>query len=589
MKGTADGRWETEDRQWTMDHQPPLAASGRRSSVVRRLGVMALVAVLTLVSCQRAPASPVPLSPLNDAPATVSRVAFPAQATCTQHFVAHDLDFSTGARMRTIAMYASNGAGLAANDLNGDGLIDLVFASVDGPSAILWNRGALNFEKQTLDDMGTRAVNTVDVDGDGLLDIVFTHRANSNRGGVSYWRNLNNRRFERGELPGVSAIAYAMAWADLNGDQSLDLVTGSYNAEFKKEGVDPATVANRAGVFLHEQRSNGFAAQRLTEDSQALSIGLVDLNGDGKTDIWTANDFALQDGIWLRQDQGWQATRPMPQTSHSTMSIDWGDVDNTGKLAAFTTDMNPYDTSTQNMAAWLPMMAATDQSRQPDDRQIMANVLLTSDGKGNWQNEAAHRGIDASGWSWAGRFGDLDQDGLLDLYIVNGMIAKDLFGHLPNDELVEKNRAYHNNGAGMFELATGWGLDSERSGRGMVMADLDNDGDLDIVVNNLRGLAQLFENQLCAAYSLQVELNWRGVGNTHAIGAQLALQTDKGIYRRDVRASAGYLSGDPTRVHFGYPIGAHPIQLQIMWPDGRYSQISAADLLQSNALLRIQR
>lgn len=547
---------------------------------------------VALVACQSVPVLSPKTSLINDAPAIVNVIPLTPQPACTNNFATHNLDFSTGNHMRTIAMYASNGAGVAVNDLNGDGLLDLVFASTDGQSAIMWNRGQLNFEREPLPDINTRAVNTVDVDGDGLLDIVFTHRASTSGGGVSYWRNLGNAHFEQGQLPGVNALAYAMGWADLNGDNTLDLVTGSYNAEFKKEGVEEAEYVDRSGVFVYEQRSNRFEPRRLITESQALSIGLLDLNQDHKPDIWVANDFALQDNLWVRNDVTWTATRPLPQTSHSTMSIDWADLDNVGKQALFTTDMNPYDTTPQNMAAWLPMLAATDEKRQPDDRQIMANVLLTRDAQGRWQNEAAQRGIDASGWSWASRFGDLDQDGKLDLYIVNGMIAKDLFGHLHNDELVEANRAYRNTGDGMFALAPEWGLASTYSGRGMVMADLDNDGDLDIVVNNMRGVAQLFENKLCGGGSLQVALDWRGVGNTHAIGAQLELATNRGVYRRDIRASGGYLSGDAARAHFGFPRDATLMRLQVTWPDGRVSQIESTELLQllqPNALLQIQR
>ena len=139
----------------------------------------------------------------------------------------------------------------------------------------------------------------------------------------------------------------------------------------------------------------------------------------------------------------------------------------------------------------------------------MANVLLVRDG-GKWENQATRRGVDATGWSWSARFGDLDQDGYLDLYIVNGMIATDLFGYLNNGELVEENQAFHNRGDGSFQPAPQWQLGSTASGRGMIMADLDGDGDLDIVVNNLRGFAQLFENQLCTGASLQVDLVWPG-------------------------------------------------------------------------------
>jgi hypothetical protein len=118
------------------------------------------------------------------------------------------------------------------------------------------------------------------------------------------------------------------------------------------------------------------------------------------------------------------------------------------------------------------------------------------------------------------------------------------------------------------------------------MADLDADGDLDIVINNLTTPAQLFENQLCGGSSLQVDLRWPGTKNPYAIGAQLALQTDGGTLYRTVRAGSGYLSGDPSRIHFGLPAGATLQQLEVRWPDGAVSQI---DSLEPRSLITVQR
>jgi hypothetical protein len=194
--------------------------------------------------------------------------------------------------------------------------------------------------------------------------------------------------------------------------------------------------------------------------------------------------------------------------------------------------------------------------------------------------------VDASGWSWAGRFGDLNNDGYLDLYIVNGMIAKNLFNHLPNDELIEENQAFRNTGKGRFSYASDWGLNATTSGRGMVMADLNMDGKLDIIVNNLRGPAQIFENRLCGGDALEVDLSWPESKNPYAIGAQLELHTSAGVLRRDVRASGGYLSTDPARMHFGFPSGTQLQELLVRWPDGKVSRIED---LKAHSLLKVTR
>lgn len=527
---------------------------------------MFIFLMMALAACQTvSPATRPAITP--NTPATTRATALNPPATCENRFVEHSLPFITGGRVRDLATYISNGAGLAVNDLDGDGDLDLVFASIDGPAKVLWNQGNLNFVPETLDTPFTRMAATVDADADGRSDIVLTQR----EGDVLYFRNLGERRFERAELTGVVNPAYSMTWADLNNDGRLDLVTGAYDIELKQA---QSKLAEQAGVYAYLKHDDGYAATRLTDRAEALAIGVLDLNNDGRRDVWVANDFQLQDGIWLQQPDGvWQPARPFATTSHSTMSIDWGDLDNDGRIALFTTDMNPPDTSPAVLAEWLPMIQATQEQREPDDRQIAQNVLLQRGADNVWRNEAPQRNVDATGWSWAGRLGDLDRDGYLDLYVVNGMIASNLFKHLPNGELIERNKAFRNSQRGLFQPAQSWGLDSQSSGRGMQMADLDGDGDLDIVINNLRAPAQLFENRLCGGSSVLVDLNWPNAGNTRAIGATLLLHTSAGVFQRDVRSTSGYLSGETSRVHFGVPEDAAIQYLDVIWPDGKASRI----------------
>ena len=184
------------------------------------------------------------------------------------------------------------------------------------------------------------------------------------------------------------------------------------------------------------------------------------------------------------------------------------------------------------------------------------------------------------------KFGDLDNDGFQDLYVVNGMISLELFSHLPDNELVEENQAYRNRSGAGFEPMPGWALNDKASGRGMTMADLDNDGDLDIVVNNLGSPAKLFENELCGGDSILVDLRQGGVGNGQGIGSRLTLYTDSGVYQRDVTAVSGYLSGDASRVHFGFPAGAALERLSIIWNDGEYSEVEE---LSANTLITVTR
>ena len=182
-------------------------------------------------------------------------------------------------------------------------------------------------------------------------------------------------------------------------------------------------------------------------------------------------------------------------------------------------------------------------------------------------------GVAATGWTWSAQFGDLDNDGFLDLYAVNGMIAAEIFGHLPGAELVEENQALRNDGSGRFVPAPEWGLGATESGGGMAFADLDLDGDLDIVVNNLEAPALLFENRLCGGAGLEVDLRWLGSPNPRAIGAGVRLATAAATYLRTVQATcrpAAATCPAPPRASTSAcpPPRPSPSTLTVTWPDG---------------------
>ncbi len=541
--------------------------------------LIGILALSTLAGCL----APGAITPPSLSAATVTSAQLAVLSPCTGGFVAHDLDHITRAPGEIVRLFDSNGAGVAVNDLDGDGDMDLVLADLAGPVSVFWNEGALRFRKESIGLVRrARAVNTVDVDGDGRLDMVLT----TGRSAPIWLRNVdgaNGVDFQFAPLPGVAAPTYAMNWADLNGDGRLDLVTGSYDAGMNVEMGSNTLFADNAGVYVYLRQTDAlaFGGQRLADQAQTLAVGLTDLNRDGRPDILVGNDFDELDGYWLNQGVAdrpdWQAAMPFDTISHSTMSFDWGDVDNSGHPALFTTDMKPVRQDVETLAEWLPMIQESYTERPPLDPQRMENSLQVPGQSGKFQNLAYSRGLDATGWSWSGKLGDLDRDGFLDIYVVNGMIAADLLDYLPTHELVEANQVLHNDGAGNFAPAPAWGLGSTRSGRGMSMADLDGDGDLDIVVNNLTSPAQIFENQLCdegdPRESLLVDLRQPGTENPFAIGAVVVLHTSLGDLRRDVRVASGYLSGDPTRLHFGFPKGTTLDRLEIQWPDGTTSSV----------------
>jgi enediyne biosynthesis protein E4 len=521
-------------------------------------------------------------SSVNDAQLTVETLPLaPSLSSCSGRFLAHDLDHITtvpgGQRVR---MFEANGGGVGVNDLDNDGDLDIVLANHADPNTILWNEGGLKFRAEPMLHGDSRAVTIVDVDADGHLDMIFSR---TNRA-PTYWHNEGRGHFTQQFLGGVGKPLYAINWADLDKDGDLDLVGATYDASLLADYGQEFLVSGNGGVYYYENRAGQFRLNALATHAQALALALVDLNDDGQLDIWVGNDFGVTDQIWYRTETGWQPLEPRPAMSYSTMSLDFGDIDNDGQNEIFSTDMKPSGRDSQGEIVLRAIHdGLTAEPRSAGDTQVTANVLQSI---GRFRDTAQAAGVDATGWSWSGKFGDLDQDGFLDLYVVNGFIETSTLAQLPNHELVEENQIFRNTGNGQFRSMSEWGLGSLRSGRGLSMADLDSDGDLDIVVNNLRGAAQLFENQLCTGHSLQVDLFWPESGNTRALGSSLILHTNHGTYYRDVKAVSGYISGDAARVHFGFPDNAKLQRLEIHWPDGF---ISIVDGLAANALIKVTR
>lgn len=541
--------------------------------------IVALFGVLITVACQ--PTEP----PIQHEGAAVALGLSPigTAPVCSGTFVRHELDHITTNEFEPVDMYDSNGAGLAINDLDGDGDLDIVMANLAGDNHIFWNEGGLTFEREALSHGSSRAVAIVDADADGLLDIVFTTRF----GSLSYWHNEGNRQFEQGLLPGMQEFAYAMAWGDLDGDGDLDLVTGSYDTALELELRDSFMFGSGAGVFYFENVDGEFVGERLADTSQALAIQLLDLNGDGMDDILVGNDFdSVRDDYWLASGEGWVAVAPFETTTQNTMSFDIGDINNDGSWELFAADMHPMDNSQETQMKWERVMDMMMEDGDPADPQIMENVLQMQDESGQFVNMAPDNGTAWTGWSWSSKFGDLDQDGFVDLYVVNGMATSQTFGHLPNFELVEENQVLRNDGEGGFEAVYEWGLNDPAGGRGMSMADIDGDGDLDIVINNLLYPATILENQLCEGASLLVNLRLPESANPFAVGAVAILHTSEGDLMRNVRVGSGYLSGDPYQLHFGFAEDAEIEGLTVTWPNGEVSFVSGMGAGQMVEIIR---
>lgn len=524
-----------------------------------RAFVFAIVAVIALASCG------------NDSERTVVDVASESRShavsECSAGFVAHELEHVTIGRGETISTFEATGAGVGIADLDGDDDLDIVLANLTGTPSILENVGSLTFERHELELGRFRGVSLVDVEGDSHVDIVLT----TGIGPPLFYRNPGDGGFdgfERTRLDGVRAATYSMAWNDLNGDGDLDFVTGSYNAELTRLRNSPV-LGDNTGVVLHTATDAGYEVTRLSEVAQALALVTTDIDGDSELDILVGNDLGTPDMIWLDSDDGWiEAPDAFTTSSYSTMSFDAADVDNDGRNELFSTDMRPQDPDDDRYRnVFEDLEAAPDV----DDVQTPENVLNDPTDTLTFDNMAANEPISATGWSWSGLFGDLDNDGLQDLYIATGMQSEVLFDFLPDARLVEANQAFVNNG-GNFTLIPDWGLNVDDDGRGMAMADIDADGDLDIVVNNLGSPAVLFENQLCGN-AITVELEWSETRNLSALGATVRVEGGGQSWTRDITSSRGYLSSGPPVAHFGLGT-TDEVDVEVTWPDGSVSTIS---------------
>ena len=531
------------------------------------LGSLIFSALLMLTAC----GSALTVTPLKG-PQTgviVSSEQFVASnQRCSSQFTRIDLPHITTGGTNGSALYASNGSGVAVGDLNGDNRPEVVYGNIVGTVTIFVNDGDFIFHpvQTTLADVRSLAI--VDTDGDGTRELVATRRFSPPV--IGY---LTPTGFSFTAMPDVYTAFYAMGWQDINRDGALDVVMGTYDNEQLQHQGQIFQTRGGGGVFVYTQQNGQYVQNRLNQQAQALALIFPDIDHDGRADILVGNDFNEPDAAWTVTQNGYTPVAPFSQTTENTMSLDYADTDNNGTFDIFATDMKPYDQSVATMARWLPAMLKLTRPLSADDPQYTENTLQSWDGT-RWHNTAYDLQLDATGWSWSATFADLDNNGWQDLYVVNGMKATDLLRYLPNGELSEEDMLFQTTNAKTYAIADR-GLQKTGSGRAASTVDLDNDGDLDVVVNPIDGPAQLYRNELCGTNSIEVSLIDETAQNRDAVGAIVSIDSAQGIQMRSVQVSSGYLSGRSTTVHFGLGTETAVPALHIQWADGTSSSISA--------------
>ncbi|MFC5625046.1 VCBS repeat-containing protein [Algoriphagus winogradskyi] len=513
--------------------------------------------------------------------------------------------------------YFYNGGGVAVGDLDNDGLEDLFFTANMSSNKIYRNLGKWKFEDKTKSagvagkDVWTTGVSMADVNGDGLLDIYvcYSGKGTPAKRGNELWINQGDFTFKD------EAEAYGLAdqsnstqglFFDFDRDGDLDLYLLNHHIEAinELEFSDVKTIRHPyAGDKLFRNDSGKFIdiSEQAGIQGSALGFGLgivsSDVNQDGWPDILITNDYIEPDYLYINNGDGTFTDRLkeyFQHISHFSMGADISDINNDGRPDIYTLDMLPKDNERQkllygpeNYEQYALMI------QEGFHHQSMRNMLQISQGDGLFAEVGQLAGISNSDWSWSALFFDATNNGKKDLFITNGYYRdytnRDFLKYkgdyyfkqaIANEKadtlhLVTTmtstpihNYFYENTGELNFvDRSLDWGFEEKGFSSGAVYSDLDNDGDLDLVVNNLNEQASIYENVSPSKNWLQISLKDNSL-NSFAIGAKVELFTGKEKQTIDKQTVRGFQSSVSPRLQFGLGELSHVPSIQITWPDG---------------------
>lgn len=528
--------------------------------------------------------------------------------------------------------YIYMGGGVAVGDVNNDGLQDIYFTGNMVENKLYLNKGNLKFEDITIkakvasDDRWVTGVTMTDVNGDGWMDIYvsvsgkFTTTKNQlfiNQGvdenGIPVFT-------EEAEIRGVADEGKSTqgTFFDYDKDGDLDLYVANYPATgFKTPTYSYAIFLEKKDPIKSDKfyRNTGDGTfEEITNEAGLLNFGLSlsatvgDFNQDGWEDIYVSNDFASPDHFYFNNGDGTFTDKIKEVTQHTAffgMGTDVADFNNDGLLDILQMDMTPADNrrSKANMAGmnvegfW--EIVNYGMHYQYMQNSVQLNNGIAEDGLPHFSDISRMTGMSSTDWSWAGLLADLDNDGWKDVFITNGtrrdINNKDYFNKIEKATYQDKkdfknldltlnmpsekvdNYAFKNNGDLTFSPAIEeWGLSFEGFSNGASYADLDNDGDLEVIVNNIDAPSVIYQNKtvdLKKGNFLRIKLQGNKK-NPLGLGTKITLKNKGQTQYQESSLTRGFQSSVEPMIHFGLGKAENIESIKIVWPDGNTQTIS---------------
>ncbi len=528
-------------------------------------------------------------------------------------------------------MYFYNGAGIGAGDFNNDGLIDLFFAANQVGNRLYLNKGDMQFRDVTdssripKNSSWSTGVSIVDINNDGLLDIyvckVGQYEALKGKNELLICTGISaggipqyvDRAAEYGlDFSGFSTQSAFFDY-DLDGDLDMFLLNHSvhHNGTFGPRNQFLGTYHTLSGDRMF--RNDGARFTEVTRETginssaigYGLGIAISDINLDGYPDIFIGNDFHENDYLYINQGNGTfseEMTQRTMHTSQFSMGVDVADVNNDGQPELISMDMLPYDpyilkrSLGEDRYETFYMKVGYGYHHQYARNNLQLNL-----GNGTFSEIGMFAGVHATDWSWAPLWMDFDNDGLKDLFVSNGIPKRmnDMdYINFVSDEaiqskirnntiretemaLVDKfpeiklpNKFYRNNGAMAFEdLKDQIGNDQETFSNGAIYADLDNDGDLDVVVNNIDAEALIYQNNTSTTSKDFIKVDLKGPGkNLRGIGTKLLIFEKNGLRTYEKFPVRGFESSMEIPLHAGIKNLSYD-SILLVWPDNTYQRL----------------